>query len=261
MSDFARQQSQFQRGILTDDESVLGEILDSPKEKRDVLFRVYKHAYGSRLVEAMASDHKLLHLYVGDDMFDEMGRAYISANPSRHPNLRWFSRGLPAFLTSTAPYRDYPILADLASLEKALNDAFDAADAPVVTLEHMATFAPDQWSGLMFKPHPSVYRLDATTNVAAIWRALKDDRMPPDAIVLERPSRLLIWRNDTTPMFRELTDEEAVMLDKAAGGTPFGELCDALATNGDPDDAAARGAAYLRGWVAAGLLTSVAAEA
>jgi hypothetical protein len=260
MSDFARQQSQFQLGILTEDESVLGEILDSPKEKRDVLFHVYKHAYASRLVEAMTNDHKLVHLYVGDDMFDEMGRAYISANPSQHPNLRWFSQGLPAFLTSTEPYNHYPILADLASLEKALNDAFDAADAPVVTLGHMATFMPEQWSGLTFKPHPSVYRLDVMTNVAAIWRALKDDEMPPGAVGLEQPSRLLIWRNVTTPMFRELTDEEAKMWDRTAEGTPFGEMCDRLAMEGDPDDAAARGAAYLRGWITAGVLTSVAAE-
>ena len=46
MSDFARQQSEFQRGILTGDEKVLAEILDSPQEKRDVLFGVYKYAYG-----------------------------------------------------------------------------------------------------------------------------------------------------------------------------------------------------------------------
>ena len=53
MSDFARQQSDFQRGILTGDDTVLAEILDSPREKRDVLFGVYKYAYGSRLVEAI----------------------------------------------------------------------------------------------------------------------------------------------------------------------------------------------------------------
>src|SRR5579863_7066655 len=159
-NDFARQQSLFQLSILTDDEAVLDEILDSPQEKRGALFHVYKNAYGSRLVEAMANDHKLLHLYVGDEMFDEMARAYVAANPSRHPNLRWFSQGLPAFLESTEPYREYPILADLASLEKALNDAFDAADGPVVTLEDMAAFAPEDWNSLKFKPHPSSRRLD-----------------------------------------------------------------------------------------------------
>ena len=37
-------------------------------------------------------------LYLGDEMFDEMGHAYVKARPSEHPNLRWFSQGLPEFL-------------------------------------------------------------------------------------------------------------------------------------------------------------------
>ena len=117
MSDFARQQSDFQRGILSGDDKVLAEILDSPKEKREVLFGVYKYAYGSRLVDALRNDHKLLHSYVGDEMFDEIGQAYVAANPSQHPNLRWFSQGLPDFL-KTPPYGEYPILSDLAALER-----------------------------------------------------------------------------------------------------------------------------------------------
>ena len=123
MSDFARQQDDFQRGILAGDDKVLAEILDSPQEKRAVLFGVYRHAYGSRLVEAMRADHEALHAFLGDEMFDEMGHAYVAANPSQHPNLRWFSQGLPDFLKSHAPYSDHPVLTDLAALEKALNDA------------------------------------------------------------------------------------------------------------------------------------------
>jgi hypothetical protein len=42
MSDFARQQSYFQRGILNGDDTVLAEILDSPREKREKLFGVYR---------------------------------------------------------------------------------------------------------------------------------------------------------------------------------------------------------------------------
>ena len=105
MSDFARQQADFQRGILTDDDTVLAEILDSPREKRETLYGVYRYAYGSRLVEAMRNDHELLHLYLGDEMFDEMGYAYVEANPSQHPNLRWFSQALPDFLKSSTASR------------------------------------------------------------------------------------------------------------------------------------------------------------
>lgn len=260
MSDFARQQSEFQRGILTGDDSVLAEILDSPREKRDVLFGVYRHAYGSRLVEAVRNDHELLHIYLGDKMFDEMGYAYVAATPSQHPNLRWFSRTLPAFLKATAPYSNYPILSDLAALEKALNDAFDAQDAPALAVADMGCFAPEVWHDLKFMAHPSAIRLDLTTNVPAVWLALKNDETPPDAVNLEQPCRLLIWRQDVIPLFRELSAEEAMMWDEAAGGIPFGVLCLMLATYDDPEHAAARGAGYLHSWVTAGLLTGVSGD-
>jgi hypothetical protein len=257
MSEFARQQSDFQRGILAGDDAVLAEILDSPQEKREVLFGVYRHAYGSRLVDALRNDHGLLHGYLGDEMFDTMGYAYVAAKPSHHPNLRWFSQGLPDFLKSTEPYSDHPILAGLAALEKALNDAFDAADAPVLALADMAGFAPELWNTLKFQPHPASHRLDVSTNAAAVWLALKNDETPPDAVTLDEPGRLLIWRQDVTPMFRELIPEEAMMWDEAADGIPFGVLCSMLATYDDPDNAAARGASYLHGWITSGLLTGV----
>lgn len=260
MSDFARQQGEFQRAILTGDDSVLAEILDSPREKRETLFGVYRYAYGSRLVEAMGNDHELLHAYLGDEMFDEMGHAYVKARPSEHPNLRWFSQGLPEFLKSAEPYSNYPVLSDLAALEKALNDAFDGQDAPVVELSDMAGFAPEVWNGLKFAAHPTVARLDLATNASAIWLALKNDETPPDAELLAEPSRLLVWRQDVTPMFRELSAEEAMMWDEAASGIPFGVLCEMLATYDDPDGAAARGAGYLHGWVTSGLLTGVTAD-
>lgn len=257
MSDLARQQAEFQRGILDGDDAVLAEILDSPQERRETLFGVYRYAYGSRLVEALRNDHELLHLYLGDEMFDEMGYAYVKARPSHNPNMRWFSQGLPEFLRSAKPYADHPVLSDLAALEKALNDAFDAAEGPVVELGAMAGFAPEVWSGLTFRPHPGATRLDLSTNASAIWLALKNEEAPPDAMLLEEPARLLIWRQDTTPMFRELSTEEAMMWDEAAVGIPFGVLCEMLATYDDPDGAAGRGAGYLHGWITSGLLTDV----
>lgn len=259
MSDLARQQADFQRGILAGDDGVLAEIPDSPREKRETLFGVYRYAYGSRLVEALRNDHELLHAYLGDEMFDEMGHAYVKVRPSEHPNLRWFSQGLPEFLRSNAPYREYPVLADLAALEKALNDAFDGPDGAVAALTDVAAFAPEIWKDLTFTAHPTAARIDLTTNAPAIWRALKADETPPDAETLDEPVRILVWRQGTTPMFRELAPEEAMMWDEAVRGVAFGVLCSMLATFDDPDSAAARGAGYLHGWVTGGLLSKVSA--
>jgi len=48
-----------------------------------------------------------------------------------------------------------------------------------------------------------------------------------------------------------------MMWDEAARGVPFGVLCSMLATYDDPDNAAARGAGYLHGWVTGGCLSGV----
>jgi hypothetical protein len=90
-----------------------------------------------------------------------------------------------------------------------------------------------------------------------VWLALKGGDEPPDPVRLEEPRRLLVWRQDVSPVFRELGVEEAMMWDEAARGIPFGVLCSMLATYADPDSAAARGAGYLHGWVTAGLLAGV----
>ena len=81
--------------------------------------------------------------------------------------------------------------------------------------------------------------------------------MPPDAVALEEPCRLQVWRQDVTPKFRELSGEEAMIWAEAASGIPFGVLCEMLATYDDADSAAGRGAGYLHGWITAGLLTDV----
>jgi hypothetical protein len=260
VSKLARQQSDFQRGILAGDEEILAEILDGALEKRQTLFGVYRYAYRSRLIEVMRNEHELLHAYLGDDSFDEMANAFISAHPSTHPNLRWFSGELPGFLARTEPFCDHPVIRELAELEKALNDAFDAPDGPVLALENMASIAPESWSHLAFQPHGSATRLDFRTNAVAIWMALKNDEVPPAADVSSDVSRILIWRQDVTPMFRELAAEEAMMWDEAAAGVRFGVLCEMLATYDNPDNAAARGAGYLHGWITSGALATVSID-
>jgi len=257
MKNFQQLQDEFQRCIMSGDDSVLAEILDSPKEKRDVLFGVYRYAYSSRLVEAIGNDHPYLHTYLGDDEFDAMGKAYVQAKPSEHANLRWYSRGVPDFLKATEPYSDYPAICELAELERALNDVFDATDDDILAIEDIAAVPPESWNDLRFRPHATAKRFDFTSNAPAIWIALKNEETPPDAEVLGEPCRVLVWRQDNTPMFRELTVEEAMMWDEAVNGITFGVLCAMLATYDDPDNAAGRGAGYLRGWVTSGLLSGI----
>jgi hypothetical protein len=254
MSDFARLQGAFQRAVLDGDAGVLADLLDGPREARGVMLDVYRNAYVLRLVETMRCENPLLHAYLGDETFDAMARAYVAARPSRHPNLRWFSQDLPAFLAATPPYGDHPAVAELSALETALADAFDAPNEAVLGLADFAGVAPDSFTALVFRPHASARRLDLRTNAFTLWSALRDEESPPVVETLPAPDRIIVWRQEDTAMVRPLSVEEAMLWDEACGELPFGVLCDLAATYDDPDGAAGRVAGYLQGWVGAGLL-------
>lgn len=255
MTSLARLQDRFQRGVLADDERVLSDLLDGPREIRNVLFGVYRSAYGSRLAEIVQSDFEQLHAYLGGEAFDAAARAYIATHPSRQPNARWFSQAVPEFLRATAPWRDRPELGDLAEIERALNNSFDASDGAVLTMDRLSAVAPSNWGKLRFTPHPSAIRIDLRTNAADIWIALKDEREPPPVEKLGEAKRLLVWRQDLVPKFRELQEDEAMTWDAAAAGAPFGVLCEMLTFRSDPANAPLRAASLLQGWIASGLVS------
>jgi len=255
MTSLATLQDKFQRGLLQADDAVLSDIIDSPRETRDALFDVYRNAYEARLVEIVQHEFEKLLVYLGDEAFDAMARAYVGATPSLYANARWYSRAFPDFLNIAAPWCDTPELADLAMIERALNDAFDAADDPVLKLESLATIPASEWDGLQFHPHPSVARIDLRTNAAAIWIALHDESEPPAVERSATPARLMVWRQDLIPKFRDISDEEAMMWDEAAAGVPFGVLCEMLSFRDDPESAPLRAATLLQGWIACDMVS------
>lgn len=245
-------QAAFQQAVMHGDDTVLNELLDNSRTNRNVLFGVYRHAYAARLIEVLRNDHPLLHAYLGDEAFIEVAKAYVAACPSQNQNARWFSHRLPEFLSETHP--DAPQLGELAALERALNDAFDALDTEPLALSDLAAVPPEQWSDLVFSAHPSAYRLALFSNAHALWIALKNDETPPPVELRMRPESVIVWRHETTPKVRRMPDEEAMMWTEAMNSVPFGSLCELVAVYDDPDTAPLRAAQHLQGWILSGLL-------
>ncbi len=254
-------QDLFQRAILEGNNDILEHIPDGPRETKTNLLGIYRDAYVLRLIDVVGNDHELLRLYLGDDRFHAMARAYIDSYPSQSPNARWFAHRLPEFLQAAEPYSRQPILGELAALERALNDAFDGVDAPVLSMSDLAAFAPEAWGQLSFVCHPTATCLEVRSNVGAIWSALKAEAEPPPCTLHHEARRVLVWRHDATSMFRDLGAEEAMMWTELAKGSRFGDLCTLLATYDDPAGAPMRAAGYLKSWLEAGLLSSAAPAA
>ena len=247
-------QESFQRGILAGDDAILDEVNDSAKEKRKVLFGVYRNAYVARLAEILADDYEQLHSYLGAQGFARLVKAYIAANPSDQRSARWFGRHLPAFVREQEIYAKHREVAELAALEKALADAFDGPDAEPLRIDALAALAPEAWPSLVFEPHPTAIRLTFNTNAAEIWSALKTETAPPKPEHLPEPQAVVVWRQDFMARFRPLSAEEAMMWNEAAKGVRFGVLCEMVATFAGEDEAEIRAATYLKNWIDMGIL-------
>jgi hypothetical protein len=255
-SSLSEMQDAFQRAIMLGDDAVLNDLLDNSRTGRDVLFGVYRHAYVSRLVEVVRNDHPFLHRYLADQQFEELARSYIKACPSRSQNARWFSHRLPEFIAQAHP--DATHIAELAALERALNDAFDAPDMPALAMADLAAIPVEEWSELILKPHPSARHLAFGTNAHALWLALKNGEPPPPVESYPVAQNVLAWREGPTPKVRRMPDEEAMMWNEAKNGVCFGALCELVAIYDDPETAPLRAAQHLQNWIASGLLAKPA---
>ena len=251
-------QDRFQRAILEGNDAILENLTDGARETKANLLQVYRDGYVQRLIDVVGNDHEQLRRYLGEPEFRAMASQYIAANPSQHPNARWFARGLPEFLRTTESYAQKPVLAELAAIERALNDAFDAGDAPVLGIADLAAIPAGDWAGLAFVVHPSAACLESSTNAGAIWVALKADQEPPPIVDFPEALRILVWRHGATAMFRELTAEETLMWQLTAGGARFGDVCQMMAVFDRAETAPSRAAGILKTWLEMGLLSRVA---
>ena len=242
----------FQDSVLTGNPAINAEIEGDTDEYRDRRLAIYRDAYRLRLIEVLGTDYEILRSYLGDELFDAVAGEYIAAHPSTFRNVRWFGARMAEFLAATPRYAAHPELQELAQFEWALGRAFDSPDAAALKFEEVASVPPQAWADLRFRPHPALCTLDLRTNAVAIWKAIGKAGDLPDAESFAGPVTWAIWRKEHSPFFRSMESDEAWALEAMVTGASFGEICAGLCEWVAEEQAPARAAGLLRGWVEEG---------
>ena len=213
--------------------------------------QIYTRMYFWRIRDALAEDYPQLAELLRADGFEALVRAYLRRHPSEHPSLRHAGRHLPEFLATRAIATVPPYAADLARLEWARVDAFDAPDAEPLAKADLHAIAPDAWAGVRLTPIPALTVLSLAWPVQDVWADPVGCRPEPS------PTMLRVWRHDHRVFHAPVDAFEAAALSRLLAGEPFADVCEVFASLA-PEEAASRAGALLARWVEDGILGGVA---
>lgn len=218
---------------------------------------IYRNAYQIRLKQALETDHEMLGIYLGDDLFELMAKGYIETHPSNFTSLRHFGDRLPEYLKQVEPFKGHPIISELAMFERRLLDVFDAADARRAPLSVLSDIPHDNWPGMILRFHPSTRLFTTGWNSIESWKALKAGQAPP-AAQRQGHAYWLLWRgDDLLSGFRPVDEDEHTLLALAIEGNSFAALCESLLDRHDEDRIGAICLDYISRWFEQGIIKRI----
>lgn len=212
---------------------------------------VYHNAYRVQLVDCLRETFERLDAWLGSEAFTLAALVHIAECPPHGWTLGVYGEGFDTTLARL--YTDDPEVAELAWLEWALSKAFAGADAEPLAANNLPAV---DWDRARLNFVPTLQIAEVATNVGAIWSALSAGEQPPAAEPLPTPAALLVWRQDYTPSFRTIDQNERRALKQMLSGATFGELCLAQVEHWGDDEGVRRAGEFLGQWLHDGLVTS-----
>lgn len=218
---------------------------------------VYREQFWIRHVGCLVEDFPTLHALLGEPGFATLVAAYLRAHPPTKFRLRDLGEDLPRFVAKAAPWAEDPLLADVAHVEWAFVDAFDAADAPPLDPASLGGVAEDAWSGARLTLHPSLQLLALRHPANELRIAFRTEQ----TLVRPAPAEtfLVVYRRELLLYTEALDDLAFALLSRLRQGEALGEAGDGVAqASGRGAEVEAKIGEWFARWASLGWISRVA---
>ena len=216
---------------------------------------VYQGMYLLRMIEALEGDYPAVAHFLGEEEFAEVVTRYVAVHPSTSYTFNRLGERFPEFLESSRGIRRKGFVADLARLELAVTEVFDAPVSEAWPAEAVAQIREEAWPGAVLEPI-AAFRLGAYGYpVNAYLQSVKEENHDhPD--VGRKATYVAVWRKGYEVWRLDLSKAAYEFLGALAKGRPFGKAVASAARGmqGNPGDQLFR---WLRDWVAEGMFQGV----
>jgi uncharacterized protein (UPF0276 family) len=224
---------------------------------------VYSDAYFLRILGVLADAFPALANVMGDARFSEAMRAYIAQHPPTEVSIKFTGQHLPAFMTAydaSALGVDARVLADLAAVEWARHDLFDAPDSRApIGAGVLQELQPNDWEAVRFDVIQAVRLVPVAYDVGAVIDAVAAKAVPDRPV--ERQGAYLVSRPSEDVHHAWLAPAPAAAFEHLQQGAGFGVVAAAAiaASAAAVDEAAVvhELVGHLAVWLDAGLINGL----
>ena len=229
----------------------------SPVEQLEI----YREQFWLRHTSSLVEDFPGLGGILGQTVWEKLAEQYLREVVPDSYTLRDLGSQLPRIIEQASWLPHQALCLDMARLELAYIEVFDAPDSAPLVPERLTALAEDDLLGAKLIIAPSVRLLSLEYPVADLRRRLRvesDDAVPiPDPA----PHHLVVYRRDLKLWDMPVSRVAFVFLTGLARGLPLGVAAESAAAT--PEAEAELGSKigdWFREWTTKGLISDVVLE-
>jgi len=173
-------------------------------------FDVYRNNVAVAAIDALADIYPAVLALVGEEFFRAIAKVFFEQERPASPVMHRYGANFAAFLDGFPPAQSVPYLGDVARLEFARLQAYNAADAEPLNIAELAGVPPDRVEHVILAVHPSAFLIRSRFPVVSLWGA-SAGLGAADDVDMSRPEDGLVLR----------PGEEVVTVSLPEGGAEF----------------------------------------
>lgn len=221
---------------------------------------IYRQQYWLRHTSALVEDFPGVGGIIGQRAWERLVEEYLDAHPPRTFSLRDLGANLADFIACSAGWlHPHDLVLDMARLEWAYVEAFDAAEVGPLTPEKLSAFDENAWDTARLVLSPSLRLLRVQYPVVLFRKRLCAKTGEAISFPEPDPQRLVIHRSSLSIHANSLDEAPFALLEALGRGATIPEACE-RACLADADGAESLSAdlgEWFQAWVRRGWITDV----
>lgn len=229
----------------------------SPVERLEL----YREQFWLRHTSSLVEDFPGVSGILGQRAWAPLVEGYLATHPPRSFTLRDLGLKFPEYVEAQRTLAHHELCSNMARLELAYLEIFDAEDAAPVTPEALVNIAESAWERVRIEFHPAVRLLKTAYPVAALRRQLIEAQPHAESPPLPAPEAqyLLLFRREMALFHEQISEGAHALLRALTRRVPLVPAC-REAQHEVPSQASSiqeNVGAWFQAWAARGLICKV----